>query len=277
MINMMKADFYRILKGKAIYFTILVIILLSAISIIGLSAGHIGLAVSSNVDMRDPEFTEKLMEAKTLKEVRKVMKNEGAFPLDKEELGTNINLYYLFIVIVVIILCTDFSNKSIKNTLSSAITREKYYLSKALLVFGICTILVLFHNYAFYFANLLINGKAFTSSLLEITELTLIQLPLIYGIISLLICFAYLFQKTSTFNTIAIPFVMVFQLIVMGITNLLKIKADWFYNYEIQFALAKLADHPTGDYIMRCMFLGIIYIVVFNLIGYYAFKSTEIK
>lgn len=277
MMNMVKADLYRILKGKAIYITILVIILLSAVSIIGLSAGHIGLSVSSNVDLSDSEFTEKLMKAKTLKEVRNVMKSGGAFPLDKDEIGQNINLYYLFIVIVVITLCTDFSNKSIKNTLSSAITREKYYFSKALFIFGICTILVLFHNYVFYFANLLINGKDFASSILEVTKLTMIQMPLIYGIISLLICFAFLFKKISTFNTVAIPFVMAFQLLVMGITNLFKIKADWFYNYEIQFALTKLANNPTNEYIMKCVLLGLIYIVVFNLIGYYAFKKTEIK
>lgn len=277
MINMMKADLYRILKGKAIYIVILIIILLSTVSIIGLSAGHIGLGISSSNMMEDTEMAKELMEAKSLKDVRRVMKNQGSFPLDKEEIGQNVNLYYLFIVIVVMILCTDFSNKTVKNTLSSAISRKKYYLSKLILIFGISTILILFHNYGFYIANYLINGKEFSSSLTDVTKITIIQLPLIYGIISLLVCFAFLFKKTSTFNTISIPFIMAIQLIVIGITSLFKWKADWFYNYELQFALANLANNPTGSYLIKCIGLGIIYIIIFNLIGYYAFIKSEIK
>lgn len=277
MINMMKADLYRILKGKAIYIVILIIILLSTVSIIGLSAGYIGLGISSSNMMEDTEMAKELMEAKSLKDVRRVMKNQGSFPLDKEEIGQNVNLYYLFIVIVVMILCTDFSNKTVKNTLSSAISRKKYYLSKLILIFGISTILILFHNYGFYIANYLINGKEFSSSLTDVTKITIIQLPLIYGIISLLVCFAFLFKKTSTFNTISIPFIMAIQLIVIGITSLFKWKADWFYNYELQFALANLANNPTGSYLIKCIGLGIIYIIIFNLIGYYAFIKSEIK
>lgn len=279
MLNMIKADLYRILKGKAIYIALFIIIVLSLISAIGLTPGHIGMASMSNstINIEDAEFMEQLSKARNLKDIRDLIKSSGGYPLDQAVLGTNMNLYYIFIVVVVIVLCTDFSNKSIKNTLSSAISRNKYYWSKAILIFLICTFLVLFNNYFFYFANLLVNGKNFASSISAIFKTTIIQFPLIYGIISLLICFAFLFKKTASFNTISIPFIMIVQLITLGITNLLRIKIDWFYQYEIQNALGNLANNPTNQYILNCVVLGIFYIGLFHIIGYFVFRKAEIK
>ncbi len=279
MLNIIKSDLYRIFKGKSIYIIFLIIILSFIIEAIGISPGHIGISTNTNpsVDLNNPEFVEKLSKAKTLKEVREIMKSGGEFELDREVIGTNANLYYFFIVIVVIVLCTDFSNKSIKNTLSSAITRKKYYLSKSILIFGLCTILLFFNNYGFYFINLLINGKGFSSSLLEVTKLTLLQLPLIYGIISLLISMAFLLKKTSTFNTIMIPFIILVQLIGMGIISLFRLSAAWFYNFEFQFALSKIVSHPEGNYLLKISLLGIFYMLLFHIIGYFSFKKTEIK
>jgi len=277
MFNIIKSDLYRILRGKAFYILLLIIVITMVTSAVAMSAGHVGLSTSTNVNVEDTEFLLELQNAKSLKEVREIMKKDGAFALDQDVIGANANLYYAFIVIVVIILCTDFSNKCIKNTLTSAISKKKYYFSKIILIFGICAFLIAFNNYGFYLLNLLINGKAFSSSLLDITKYTLLQIPMIYGMISLLLCFAFLFKKTSSFNTVAIPFIMVIQIIVMAGANLLHIDAKWFYDYEFQFALTNLVNHPTSAYILKCTALGIFYIILFNAIGYYTFKNTEIK
>ena len=277
MINIIKSDLYRILKGKAIYIILAVITMLTVVSVVGMMPGHIGLSIDSNVDMNDLELIEKISNAKSLGEYREIMKSDGAFALDKDIVGENINLYYIFIVITVIVLATDFSNKSIKNTISSAISRKEYYFSKLLLILGLGTFLILFNNCGAYILNLIINGEAFSTPLLEFAKLTIIQLPLLYGIISLLVCFAFVLKKTSIFNSISIPFIMGIQLIATGIINLFKLKADWFYNYEIQLALTKLVNDPTNKYVISCTILGIVYIVVFNIIGYYAFKKAEIR
>lgn len=278
MLNIIKSDLYRLFRGKAIYIVSAIIIFLSIISIITLSPGHVGLSTgSSNLSLDNAELLAKISTANSLKEFRDILKSVGTFALDKEVVGQNVNLYYAFIVVVVIVITVDFSNKSIKNTLSSAISRRKYYFSKLLLILGICTFFVLLNNYFTYFLNLAVNGKEFASSFMEITKLTIYQIPLIYGIISLLVCFAFSFRKTSTFNTISIPFIMVFQLVVGGIITLFRLKADIFYNYEIQYALSNLANSPTNSYIIKCMILGIIYTLVFNFIGYNLFKKAEIK
>lgn len=277
MLSIIKSDLYRILKGKAIYIVILIILFLNITSAVGMSAGHIGLSIGTTIDVTDSETLAEISSAKSLGEFREIMKNQGAFELDKEVIGQNVNLYYMFIVIVVSVLCTDFSNKCIKNTLSSAISKRKYYFSKLLLTLGICILLVLFNNYSFYFLNILINGREFASSLLDIGKYTIVQFPLICGTISMLVCFAFLFKKTSAFNTISIPFIMVVQLIGFGIIKLLHIKADWFYNYEIQLALANLVNNPATSYLIKCTLLGIFYIILFNVVGYYSFKKADIN
>lgn len=277
MFNIIKSDLYRLVRSKSFYIAIGIVILMSFISVLTLQAGHIGVSVSSSVDITDVEVMSKINSAKSLSEFRNIMKSFGSFPLDKDIIANNANLYYIFIAFVAIILVKEFSNKSVKNTLSSAISRKKYYCSKLLFIIFLSTLLILFNNYLNYFLNLTINGKEFASSIDEITRLTIYQLPMLYGIISILICFAFIIRKGSVFNAISIPFFVVVQLVFTIITSIFRIKADWFTNYELQYALANLTNNPTNEYILKCSLLGIGYIIIFSLIGYYAFKKAEIK
>lgn len=278
MINVIKSDLYRILKGKAIYITIIVMFIFMGLSIFELSPGYIGANVgpSEKEEVVLSEADKKLYyEVDSIFEERKIMK-KYPYELDKAIVGVNANLYYIFIVVIVIVLSTDFSNSTAKNTLSSSISRKKYYFSKLITGLGLCTLFILINNFGTYFVNLLINGKPFSSSIGEIAKVTLYQLPLIYGIISLLVCICVSVKKTSIFNTITIPFLVVCELIFMGIISFFKVNPD-FMNYEYQVALQILAGNPTNKFIMETVVLGIAYIIIFNLIGYYMLKKAEIK
>lgn len=282
MFNMIKADLYRIFKGKGLYIAITVMAIAAVFSIIAMCPGHIGLDKvtedSYSNSIKNEEVIQQIKDTNSLIETRKIVKEHtDGFPLDKQIIGTNVNLYYFFIVIVALVLVTDFSNSTIKNTLSSAISRKKYYLSKAVICFGIGTFLILLNNYGIYICDILINGSKFATSFIEITKLTLMQMPLLYGIMSLLLCIGFCTKKMATFNGIAIPFLMAFQLIIMGIISLFKFDGANILQYEFQYAMGNLASSPTSTYIMNCALLGLIYIVIFNIIGYNIFKRTEIK
>ncbi len=281
MLNIIKSDLYRIIRGKAIYISLLVIIAMFTLSCFELAPGYVGMS-NNNLEekgIRDhllsDEELEEYYKMNSMKEEREFMK-KFPYKLDKAIIGANTNLYYIFIVIVVIVLTTDFSNSTAKNTISSSISRKKYYISKLITILTISTGLILFNNYGTYIVNLIMNGKAFSSGLGEITKITLYQLPLLYGIISLLVCISALTRKTAIFNTVAIPFIIVFELLLMSIVTLFKINKDIF-QWEFQVALSKLVTNPTNSYIIKCAFLGIAAIVVFNIIGYKAIKKAEIK
>ena len=107
--------------------------------------------------------------------------------------------------------------------------------------------------------------------------MTIYQLPILYGIICLLVCFAFITKKASMFNATSIPFVIIFQIVILTITSLFKIQMDLFANYEFQNALFNLAYKSINEYILKCSLLGLAYIIIFTIIGYYSFKNGEIK
>ena len=279
MINIIKSDLYRVFRGKAIYVAIIIILLLAVVSCFSMSPGHIGITSSSDAQplVKDEELLEKVFETNSILETRELMKEYGAYPLDKSQLGANANLYYFFIIVVVIVLVTDLSNSTAKNTLSSAISRKKYYLSKLITCIGLGTFLVLINNYGSYMINLIMNGKEFSAGILEITKLTILQLPILYGIISMLVCIGFCFRKTGTFNSITIPLIIVIQLIIMGIATLFHLDANNILNYEFQYMIGNLISNPSNAYILKTLVLAIFYIVIFNVIGYRVFRKTEIK
>ena len=279
MLNIIKADLYRIFKGKAIYVAIIIILVLASVSCFSMSPGHIGINTSFEEQplVQDEELLNKVYETDSILETRKLMKEYVAYPLDKAQLGANANLYYIFIIIVVTVLVTDLSNSTAKNTLSSAISRKKYYLSKLITCIGLGTFLVLINNYGSYLINLIMNGREFSAGLLEITKLTILQLPCFYGIISLLVCIGFCFRKTGTFNSITIPLIIVVQLILTGISTLFHLDTTNILNYEFQYIIGNLIANPSNTYILQTLVLAIFYIIVFNVIGYRVFRKTEIK
>ncbi len=273
MMNQMKADLFRIFKGKAIFITLILFLVMTFSSVYMLSPGHIGFSMGS-ASMSEEEIAV-YGQLNNIFELREYQLKHQAFDLDRACIGQNNNLYYFFIVIVILVLCTDFSNKTIKNAISTSTSRKQYFLSKTLLIFFLCTGLILLSNYGTHVMNLLINGKKFTTSLYTITKLTIYQLPLLYGIISLLCCMGFIIRRLSLFNGISIPFLMVFQLMLMSICAITG--NNHIMNYEFQTALDFLVNHPTNKFILECVLLGCSYIVLFNALGYYSLKKADIK
>ena len=66
MLNIIKSDLYRLLKGKSLYIVIAIIIAMAALSAITLSPGHIGVNVGTTDVAMDPETITKITEAKHL-------------------------------------------------------------------------------------------------------------------------------------------------------------------------------------------------------------------
>lgn len=280
MINMIKADLYRVFRGKGIYLAILLAVIMASSSIYVMQPGYIGLTSSDTISgdsMVDDETGLELSATNSISKTRKILKETSGYPLDSAIIGTNVNLYYMFIIIVVGVLVTDLSHSTAKNTLSSAISKKKYYLSKLFTSCLLCIGLVLLNNYGTYIFNRLINGAKFSSGIEKITKYTLVQLPIMCGIISLLVCMAFLLRKTAAFNAVSIPFVMAAQIVIMGVSALFSIKSNHIMEYEYQFMLSNLVTDPSFSYIMKSITLAIIYIVVFNILGYNVFRKSEIK
>lgn len=286
MINMIKADIYRIFRGKVIYVSGIIIMLMLGLSCYTIEPGYVSLGVGNDVAANDNESFCGIESEEAIKEyyntgsiskTRKIIKKYGGYPLDTAIIGANANLYYIFIAIVFAVMVCDLSNSTAKNTLSSAIPRKKYYLSKLITSLLICTFMVFFNNYVSYAVNLIVNGKKFSAGISEVTKCTFIQLPIMFGIISLLVCFGAIFRKTAIFNSVSIPFIMIVQLLIAGISAMFRFKAGNIIKYEYQTVLENLVNNPASSYIIKILMISLVYIVIFNVIGYRVLKKTEIK
>lgn len=281
MLNIIKSDLFRIVRGKAIYISIIIMIIMLITSIIGMAPGRIGIVVTNSEIRKETgensELQEKISDTSSLLETRKILKEYGEFELDRQIIGANSNLYYIFIVVVFTIVCADLSGGTVKNTLSSAISRKKYYLSKLIISLILGTIIIFINNYAIYFLNILINGVKFSTDFVEFTKLTIIQLPIMYGIISVLVCIAFVTKRKAIYNSIAIPLIIVIQLILMSIITLFRLDSTIMTNWEFQYILSNLAENPENIYILKTTLLGVGYMILFNIVGFYSFKKAEIK
>ncbi|MCH5192947.1 MAG: hypothetical protein J1F11_03230 [Oscillospiraceae bacterium] len=278
MINMIKADFYRVLKGKGIYFSFAIIIILIAVSIYFVEPGTFGVRVETGTvfenvlsDMSYDEINELSMN-----EYRRIMLDTEGYALDKEILAYNINLYYPFIFIAAIFITADFSGSCIKNTLSSSISRRKYFFSKLAAVFICCLILFFLNTYIVYFANIIFNSKNLASDIGTVTKITLLQIPPILAIVSMLTGIAFMLKRTASYNGVTIPFMMVIQLLLMLLSALFKIPQEMF-NYELQGMIVKLAIDPSPEFVLKSYAVCAAIIVLFNFVGWMCFKKAEIK
>lgn len=114
MFNIIKSDLYRLFKGKAIYITVFIMAVMIGLSIYELQPGYIGVTSGGLEQMyeEDPEEITDMrdMNAQSLAEARKMFK-QYPYELDKAILGTNANLYYLFVIIIAVIISVDFSKE----------------------------------------------------------------------------------------------------------------------------------------------------------------------
>ncbi len=279
MINMIKADFYRIFKGIGIYIGIAIVLLIIGISVYAIEPGSLGTtATYSNENYSSPidDMSYDELQNFSMSDYRKLMLKSDGFELDRAMLANNMNLYYVFIFVAVLAVTVDFSGASIKNTLSSAISRNKYFASKSLFTTIVCLLIFFANTYISHFAIIAFDNEKFVASLGTVTKVSLVQLPAILALISILNGLSFVVKKTSIFNTIAIPLVMVFQLLLSFAIKIFNID-EKLMNYELQTMLSKLAYNPSNSYLVHSYIICFAIIVLFTALGYFSFKKSEIK
>lgn len=140
MINMVKAELYRIFRGVGIYIAIAAMLLLIGLSIYSVGAGSIGVHIDTTQSVDSPlnDMSYDEIQVMSTSEYRKAMLKSEGFELDRDILSCNMNMYYVFIFVVALAVAVDFSAGSVKNTLSSAISRKRYYLSKLIFITFCC-------------------------------------------------------------------------------------------------------------------------------------------
>lgn len=251
MMNIIKADLFRIFKGKGIYICILVVSALCSVSIYLKSPGHIGLNSGSTSNAALEEY----QDIDTPEDVRKIA-SENEMLLDEGMMKTNGNLYYPLVFVAFVVICVDLSNHTAKNVISTEVSRSTYYLAKLLLTWGLGIFLLALSTYFGYFGNIIFNGSKNISSILDITIIMLRQIPIFCGIMSVQVMIAALTQKTSRYNAIAIMLIMASQMLLMLIITVFKVDSSTILQFEFEGIIRSLA--VVGSIPLKTLMTGIM-------------------
>ena len=276
MLNMIKADLYRIVRGKGIYILLILMLCIVSVSVGMKQAGYIAMGADvsmeeGNADVEENGLVIDISEENDI--------NVSGKKVDTDILIANMNLYYLFIILVSVIVMGDFSNKTIKNTLTSAVDRKTYFASKFILTEILAILIILINNFFAYTLNYIVNGKSYASEISEIWIITLRQTPMLLGAVSILFFAAFLIRKAAIFNAVTILFQTILQLLLALIMFSTKseILHTFLEKYEIQTAIARLVYSTSNNYVMQCAFIGFTEILVSIILGYALFRKVEVK
>lgn len=258
MINLMRSDLYRLAKCKNMILFWIFIIILNGVSIIFKDGSGISIGLASDI-------------ANALIETPK---------LDMNQATMNFNFYYLFIFPVYDIIAAEFSEKTIKNTISSGISKKLYYSSKYVLSVLFCTVTFVFVNVMYYVVNLAVNGEKYASDFGEYMKVIGLQTVMIAAIISAFVMAAFLFMKAAAFNSVVIIFPIAYSLVEMVlffIKPMKKFAINYMAKYDISNTFSLFAGECSQKYITNCMLLGAGMIVLSFALGLISFKGREVK
>lgn len=269
MMNLMKADVYRIFRGKGIYITICLLLVMYVLQAIG-EFGSIGINVSSTEQG---------------KQVTEVLQPTTAALLGSQApiylLKTADNYLYFLLALIVFIAAADFAAGTTKNVLSSGVSRLEYFASKLILAWGAGILLVIMGA---IIPTVLISiqngfGQSVDKGWLALTlQAYSMQLLYFMAIIGVGVFVAFWTKKTAAVITLYICFCMV----PVTIIGLLAMTSDRFvklFKYDFILNIRNLADiqfFTTSDY-QRVMMIGLIYLVVSVVGGYQVFRKCDIK
>lgn len=277
MINICRSDLYRLIRGKSIYVIILVSAFFTALSLYQVAPGVIlnigfGHSDASNILSMIPAEEYNSM---TLYAVREYMLSRDDYCLELDFISQNMNLYYAFVVLGFVIITSDFSAGSVKNTLSSAISRNRYYFSKISFTLFACAAFTLMNDLAFHAAGVVFNGKSYLP-LKETFKVYLYQFPIIMTLAGIVSGLAFICRKASFYNGLAIPFVLLCQMFFSLYGALAKVD-EKYAEYELSTALYNVIHKPSDAYLLKVYVICFIVFSFFMITSYFSFKKTEIK
>lgn len=262
MINLIKADIYRIFRSKGIYITTAILLVLFLLQAFG-EIGSIGI---SSDDMEGADEIVQLLTGRTA-------------PLNV--MKANDNLLYFLLPIIIFVSSADFSSGTAKNVLANGVSRTKYYFSKLILSMLFCTVLLIFSIVIPTSIVTAMNGFggefnwAYISPVLNVFAL---QLLLFFAVTSIGIFFVFTTKRTAAVNGLYISFCLVPMLVIIMLFSISE-KFSKLLEYEMVMNIRRAANVNlmTGDEIIKIIAVGLVYLIISLSCGLGLFKKCDIK
>jgi len=279
MTNIIRADVYRIVRGKGLYITLAIFLAIIILQIVGGTNVNAGVNINLDIDIFE------------IIDIENFNVNEFSFadflhsPTGVEApfqvMEGSANIMYILLPLIIFIGAADFSSGAAKNTLSGGISRKKYYCAKLILSCVCCALLLLAYVVLSTLMATAINGfgGAFNGEyVLRVLRIFLPQLLLCLSIVCVGNFFVFTFQKSAAVNGLYIAFLLVPSVIIFTL-SFISARFERLFDYELTMnigALVQIDSMSAGD-IARIAIVGTAYIIVAVVCGFVIFRRTEIK
>jgi ABC-2 type transport system permease protein len=272
MMNLMRADVYRIVRGKTLYVSLAV--LLAVIILQAVSGGTVNTGLSyHDIEMLGDFDPENFDPADFF------VRPTGAEAPFKA-MGASGSLLYLMLPLLSIIAAGDFYYGAAKNTLASGVSRVKYYFSKLFLSCIVFTLLFAVYILLSMIVATAVSGFGGEFDRTYISGIVKVFLPQLWLCLAF-ICVGNFFvflMRSGGFIGILIAFLLGPSILIFALTYV----NDWFNNlfdYELTLNIGKalyIESMPAGD-IAKMILIGAGYLVAATAGGFMVFKRAEIK
>jgi len=266
MFNMIKADLQRILRGKGIWITLALFLIMTAMNTAVLYANIEG------QQMGGITITVGEMQDRTLDDTEIIGGNIPALMMGNAEVVLVFSL-----PLIIFIAATDFGSGTVKNVLASGASRLKYYTSKLILCWLLTLLLYLAHLMIPTTVITLANGfgdgfaygtfGAFGGQILFVLAITALGTFITFTT-----------KKSAAvigfyLGLLFLPPIIVALLSEINDRFINLIRYDLVYNF---IGFANYTAHPTA-YVIRAIAIGFGVMVVSTIAGIMLFKKAEIK
>lgn len=259
MLNLIKADMYRLIRSKAFWITF--IVLISYLILAGLtgSVGTIGVATEVN----EREYLSLL---------------DSGTGMQMLTSSTGDNLFYFFLPILILLITSDFTNGAVKNVISKGVSRNRYYISKLIFTTVICSLFVILYEVIPLIAGSLKYGYGDSFKIYNFGRILLTQIPIYFAVISIGVFMACSVQKTAILNGVYLTF-FIFTSLMFTILTIINDKFQKLFDYDLVMLIRKnvfIKNISMKEIIYNWTF-ALIVIVITIISGIVIFNKREIK
>jgi ABC-2 type transport system permease protein len=272
MINIIRSDVFRIIRGKGLYITLAVFLVVILMQVIG--GANMNAGIDPSVMDMDMDEIENL-------EFSDFFNPPTGLEAPLQVMSSSANILYFLLPLIIFISAADFNSGAAKNTLASGVSRACYYSAKLILSCIACALLLLLYLLLSVLGATLFNGfggefsAAFVS---ETAKVFLMQLWLCLACACVINFLAFAFRRSAAVIGWFIGFMLVPSVLIL----LLAVLHKWFENlfdYELSVnigAAVGISNMPACD-IIKMLAVGAVYAAAATAGGYLLFRKADVK
>jgi len=296
MLNIIKADLYRITRGRGLYITISVFIAFMLLMTFSMGQGSVGMDIDQ-IENPDQYSEMTLDNGETV-----LMYDPGVIDINGYlapfVLASSAdNAIWFILPFLVFFITSDFANGAVKNLLSSGFSRAKYYGAKIILMAGVTLALWLLYilipivtaaiwrggfgdkSDEYFLWEVFNIYRPDANFLWEVLKIYLPQLYLMYAVTFIGMFIAFAFRRTAALNTLYIVAMFVPSVVSFIVHNFNKKLGELIMKWSITTNM-QMFGYPNGAVppsLSRSLILGSVVIAACAAGGILLFRRAEIK